>query len=596
MIRRLIDIYLTSGMFSYNSSALRTVLGATALVVLMGGLAHGQERATAKVKPQKFFIDETATYEINIEGSRQISSFQPPRVDGLEYISQSQSSNMSFVNGRMSANITLSFGIRATKSGKITIPSFDIGSVTVPPVTLEVLAMSGERQEMLDERERQQREAQKQMIGMEIRLAEGPYYVGQAVRMQVVVYYRSDLNAEPRNFPVKEGDAFTLSEFAEQPDQRNTTRHNRRYREYIWHNVITPVKAGSFPLKFTELFVIGRSFFNRQQLELSSDDLTIDVLPLPQEGKPVEFSGAIGNFSIQRPTLDANQVQVGEPVTMRVVVKGQGNFKRMGAPVMVENDGWRSYPPESSFRATDTFGTEGEMTYEYVLIPRDDSVTETPRVNFSFFEPKAGEYVELTPPGLPITVTPAPPGSRPTFEPKKSDDQSRRPGLLPIIDQPGKTVETVRPIFLNPVFLGAQVIPLAAIIGLFVYRKKQLRLLNDPVYARHLRAKREVARRISAASAAADKHDPALYFEEAQRAIQESVGKHLSREPESLTLEEVELFLKKNGADETAIKTARASYEAGDALRFGGLSVDNVDLKQELTQLKSALELIEGGK
>ncbi|WOO42291.1 BatD family protein [Rubellicoccus peritrichatus] len=595
MIQRLTILHILSGKLTGNSSMLRTSFATGVFITLFTCLAHAQGEATATVTPQKIFIDETATYEVNIAGTRQMNSFQPPQVDGLDYVSQSQSSNMSIINGQMSANVKLSFGVRASETGKFTIPSYKIGSITVPAATLEVLPMSEERQQMLDEREQRQREAQREMIGMEIRLAEGPYYAGQAVRMQVVVYARSDLYAEPTNFPVKEGDAFTLSEFGERPDERNANRKGRRYREYIWHNVLTPVKAGSFPLKFTEQFVIGRSFFNRQQLELSSDDLTIDVLPLPQDGKPANFSGAIGNFSIQRPTLDTDQVQVGEPVTMSVIVKGQGNFDRMGPPTMSQNDGWRSYSPESSFRASDTFGTEGEMTYQYVLIPRDESVTETPRVNFSFFEPKAGEYVELSPPGLPIKVTPAPPGSRPTFEPKRNDEQSRRPGLLPIMNQPGSTA-AISPVFLNPIFLIGQCVPLLAIIGLFIYRKKQLRLLNDPVYARHLRAKREVARRIGAASAAAGKNDPILYFEEAQRAIQESVGKHLEREPESLSLEEVESFLKEHGADETAIQTARASYEAGDALRFGGLSTSNVDLKQELTQLKAALELIEGGK
>lgn len=564
-------------------------------ITLLVAVPTWAQQATARFSPERIYPDETATYEVNIEGARGVGNINLPSVEGLNIISQSQGSNMRVINGTMSTSVTLSYGMQAEEAGTYTMPSFKVGSVTVPATKLEVLPMTAARRQELEERERRQREAQREIIGMDLLLNEGSIYVGQAVPMRLTIYARSDLYTEPLARPVKEGDAFTIAEFTERPTERSGVRNNRRYREFVWENILTPLKAGTFPLQFKEAFVIGRSFFNHQNIELSSEPREVEVLPLPTEGQPFSFDGAIGNFSIERPTLDATRLQAGEPLTMRVVVSGEGNFDRMGPPMLEDSVDWRVYPPEDSFRMEDPFGYRGVKTYEFVLIPKSESVTRTPPLRFSFFEPETAEYVELKPEPLAVEVLPAPPGSRPAYAPKR-DTRQRGPTLLPLMSELGDTRASLRPIFVNPLFLAAQVVPLLAILGLFFWKRQQLRLDTDRDYARRLRARREVPQQLQVAEKAVSKGDATAFFEAAMRAIQEAVAPDLRREPESLAQFEVEAFLASRGASEEALTTVQTCFEAADAIRFGGIQAGHLDLAAEFSRVKRLVTVMGGDK
>lgn len=570
----------------------KTVIALATALIGMSASAIAQVSATARFIPEKIFIDETATYEIVINGSRSVAQFSPPEVAGLSYISTSRRSNMSFINGRMSSNVTFSFGVRASDPGTYTIESFNVGGVDIPAATLEVVPMSEERQKLLEERQRQQREAQKQLLGMELRLPEGPFYVGQAVPIQISSYLRNDLGGEPIAQPQKQGDEFTIAPFPERPVVENQPP----YRRFHWPNVLTPVKAGKFQITFTEPFIVGRTIFNQQQVELSTEPVSIDVQPLPNAGRPPDFTGAIGDFSVNKPTLDADRMQVGEPVTLRVEVKGEGNFDRMSAPVLAEDAGWRSYPPEESFEASNAFGNQGSKIFNYVLIPRSETITETPSLTFSFFKPEAGEYAELNIAGLPVTVLPAPPGSEPRFELKPKTVAPRGPELLPIKDGLGYTTSTLQPLFYRPAFWIVQLVLLAVVLAVYFKRKRHLRLMNDPDYARSLKARRALQKAMDAAVAAANKKDADAFYAAAQNAIQQACSSSLKREAESLTLLEIQNHMQNRGISPEISQSVSTIFEARDALHFGGLRSGSVDYESELGQLRKAIAVIQGGE
>ena len=57
----------------------------------------------------------------------------------------------------------------------------------------------------------------------------------------------------------------------------------------------------------------------------------IEVLPLPEEGKPDYFSGVVGNFSI---TLNVakKRVKIDEAINFEFIVTGEGNFQSINKP------------------------------------------------------------------------------------------------------------------------------------------------------------------------------------------------------------------------------------------------------------------------
>lgn len=561
------------------------------LLALVSAGLQAQE-ATARFAPARIFIDETSTYEVTLSGVQSVSGINIHQPDGLEFISQSQRSNLQTINGRTSVALDLSFGARATRPGTYTIPSFRIGQTTVPAATLEVMPLTEERQRQLEEEERRQREAQREVIGMELEIPEGDIYVGQAIPVTLNIYSHGSLFAQPTSRPTTDTDAFIHTSFGDQPEQNSTLRQGRRYNEYTWKTILTPVKTGSVPLQFKENFVVGQGFFNRQQLELATDEITLDILPLPTLRKPDSFSGAIGTFSLLRPEIDTDTVREGEPLTLRITINGEGNFARIGAPALRDTDGWRTYPPEEKFRPEGGNGLLGSKTFEYIIIPQHTDLTHTPQVAFSYFNPEDAEYIELSPPALPIEVIPAPPGSQPAFGPgQRVSTTERGPTLLPLMPTLGTTVSHISPIITHPAFIASQAIPALALASLVIIRRRQRRLSDDPAYARRLRLLRIRDQHLQAATQAVREQNHRTYFDEARHTLQATLGLHLSpHEPFALTLHDCEALLARHSlADPDTLACLRDCFEKSDALTYGGIAPSDLNLDQELQRLLQTL-------
>ncbi len=579
--------------------------GLLAVTALLAAPAWAQT-VDASFSPSRIYQDQIANYNLRIQ-ARNISingAIPIPEVDGL-IIERQMMPNMRMPFGGFGA-FTLSCPVQAERAGTFTIPSYKLGDVTVPPATLEVLPISPERKRQLAEaeaeRQRQQAEAERQRqealeraFQVNLSITDRSVYVGQAIPFELDVLVNARVYAQLAGKPRADATEFSFSSF-DDPARDVTTRDSQIYQRLFWDGILTPLKAGAFPLQFVQAFEVRTGFMSSETIERQSKEVTLTVLPLPTEGRPADFTGAIGEFNLERPVLDATRVQAGEPLTMTVVVDGTGNFDRMGAPVLRKTEGWRVYPPEETFRADSAYGNEGVKTYEYLLIARDETVTQTPEVVFNFFNPETAQYVEYPMEPQTVEVLPAPPGSRPAFTPRRDASQPRGPSLLPNMTELGATTASLRPMFFNPLFLAGQSVPLAAILGLFFWRRQRLRLDTDSDYARRVRARREVARRLQAAEKAAGVGDASAFFEEAMRAIQEAVAPRLAREPESLTLHEVEAYLAGAGAGEDSIQAVRTCYEAGDALRFGGLGASNLDLRGELARVKHLIATVEGGR
>jgi len=135
-------------------------------------------------------------------------------------------------------------------------------------------------------------------------------------------------------------------------------------------------------------------FTNARQVSVETRPVQIEVSPLPKQGKPENFTGAVGKFKMEA-TVNPKKSGPGDPVTLRVVVSGQGNFEAMGAPELTDAENWRTYPPSENFRPEDAVNFSGEKVYEFMLVARIDQ-TQTPGVTFNYFDPDTGKYETLT--------------------------------------------------------------------------------------------------------------------------------------------------------------------------------------------------------
>lgn len=134
----------------------------------------------------------------------------------------------------------------------------------------------------------------------------------------------------------------------------------------------------AFATSFTEDFLGARTPADRREAEVSGRPLLLRVLPPPTFGRPAEFAGAVGRFTMQA-ALDRAEGVVGESLKLALTIEGAGGDAAFPIPRL---DGMRGLPVLS--RIVRTEGTAVIATYELAL--DDATVTEVPPASLAFFD------------------------------------------------------------------------------------------------------------------------------------------------------------------------------------------------------------------
>jgi len=128
----------------------------------------------------------------------------------------------------------------------------------------------------------------------------------------------------------------------------------------------------------------------------TSKDIPIEVLPLPTEGRPASFSGAVGHFNVTG-SLSSSSVKVNQPFSLKIRFSGEGNVKAIELPPLDFPKSLEIYDTkkDSQFNKDGT----GYKEFEVLLIPRTQGDVLIPPIAVSYFDPKTAKYVsQMTPP------------------------------------------------------------------------------------------------------------------------------------------------------------------------------------------------------
>jgi hypothetical protein len=307
-----------------------------------------------------------------------------------------------------------------------------------------------------------------------------------------------------------------VAERLSEPEQRSQIIDGVAYDVITFYSAVTALKSGPLEIGPAELICnvivpssrrggglfddffggvpFGGMFGERRELNLRSERVELQARALPREGRPDDFSGAIGQFSLSQ-RINPVRGEVGEPMTMEVEITGQGNFSALSQPPLVDTDGWRVYSGRDSFQANDAIGFGGTKTFNITVMPMAE-VGETPRAKLSFFDPVAKEYRTIeaeatpvivrggsvpaaTPPPAPVQVAPATP--EPEAAPEESPAAVAR---VPFADFfPGTFV----PLPLRTEFLVANGAAFVAVLSLLAMAALRQREKNPAHHLRKIR-------------------------------------------------------------------------------------------------------------
>ncbi|HCR36981.1 MAG TPA: hypothetical protein DIU37_02405 [Opitutae bacterium] len=572
----------------------------------------------SRFSPSHMSVGSSAAYRIEFQGIQSAPRVQLPKIPGLRFIPGETQRRVFVYNGNTRTQVTVGYRVDAQEVGEYTVPSFEVTidgePYTVPAASLSVLKADAPQGDNSDTAP---------PVKLELIIPKKKLYVGETIPCQVKLFVQAGVQSRlVSEEPSQEDDAFVVSASEDMPQSSIVQRGNVQYQEVTWTFTGAPIKAGEFPLKFEYLLEViipddlglksfspigsylSQFMYDIRQAKVDTGATPIEIIPLPREGRPENFTGAIGDFTVYS-KLSADTVEVGEPVTLSLSISGKGNFDRIQAPGLNTQNLWKAYEPKRSFTPTDALGYRGVETVEYILIPKSASIEKTPIVRFTYFDPGSGTYKEAVAEPMPIQVTEALSGNNPiSMAPaivgasQEEDDNEpirtpKEPGLVGIETEfPGRR-GSLQPVIKRPYFWVLQGLIGVGLIGWITVRMRQIKMERNPLYARRVHSKKSVKKHFAAAQQAADKHDTLAFFVEAHKALQNALGTSSKERAETLTWQEIERLLHKHKASEKLLSEVKTFVEGVDAVRFGARKIQTSELSAWVDRLATLLSTLE---
>ena len=233
-------------------------------------------------------------------------------------------------------------------------------------------------------------------------------YAQEAFLLTYKVY--TDVNLVNLDNPAPDLKGFNIQEVELSQQRQFELEHynGHNYNTLVWRQfVLFPQESGKLEIPSMEYEAVvavqtrrsmdpfemmfnGGSSYVEVRKKLKSNKVVIDVEKLP--AKPAGFSGAVGHFTINS-TVSTDKLKSNEEFTLKVVVKGDGNMKLMGDPVVEFPSEFDVYDPiiTNNYKLT-AKGFAGEKVYEYVVTPRTAGEYTLPAAKFTYFDTTAGSY------------------------------------------------------------------------------------------------------------------------------------------------------------------------------------------------------------
>jgi hypothetical protein len=411
---------------------------------------HAQVRMTVQVDEQRVTIGDYVHVQYTIEHARKLTRFLPPPFQGFSVVQGPDYTNgWTLVNGEMKEYVAISFILQPKRKGRWIIPAAtataDGKTLRSGSISIEVTDQSsgfnqggdiapGDQQlnEMILRKGETVQEKVRKNLFVKLDVSRRSVYVGEPVVATYKLYTR--LNSESRVVRRPSFAGFSVFDMEEPESDLPLTEklNGREYNVYLLRMVqLYPLQAGTYELESMQvdntvrfikesaardentlngiLRALGQQSLDpdawvREMVTLENAPVTITVRPLPEEGQPENFSGAVGQFRLSATPSSGTLVQ-GNAYRLDVLLEGSGNLPVIGPPSLGWSAAWENFEPEiTESTRKEISPISGKKIYSIPFTPRLTGRQYLPAVTLSYFDPKAGKYAVLRTDSLAVDV------------------------------------------------------------------------------------------------------------------------------------------------------------------------------------------------
>jgi hypothetical protein len=397
-----------------------------------------QVQFEAKVSKNSLGLNERLRidFTMNADGD----NFTPPNFEGFRIVAgPSQQVSQSWVNGRSSFNKSYSYYLLPSQKGALTIKQASVeinGQIyKTNPIKINVTGAVEQPRDPNDEPQISAADA----IHLVAEISKGNPYVNEPITVVYKLYFSYNIgitNWRELNKP-KYNDFWSQNIDIKQLVAEEGKYNGERFRYVVLRKtVLYPQKSGKLEIEPLSLDIDlqvptnRRNIFGQVQVvndnrRVSAGSKTISVKSLPEAGKPIDFSGAVGRFNfVAKPSK--TQLKSGESLDLKVAVSGTGNLKLFTLPKPVVPNSIEMYDPVHNEQVqTPLSGMNGSITDTYTLIPQFKGKYPIKPLQFSYFDLGTGKYKTITSPEIVVDVLDGPSSSAATNEPIASAQSAK---------------------------------------------------------------------------------------------------------------------------------------------------------------------------
>lgn len=356
-------------------------------------------------------VGEWGVFEVTASGD--IKKIEVTEAENIVLKQTGKRTGFNSINGKTSKSYTLTYEFQISEEGNYTLPQFIVTNSKGEKKTSELINIYVSKlEDSTDIEQDLSKKFETEYVKLYIDLPNRNLYVGEAIPVTVTAYFSTRVKPGLERSPYVESGSFML-DTGEQKESKDKVINGERWIELSWDSFLTPLKHGelSLEVKLDSYIVVssGSGFFTnteREEITTSTSIDSISINQLPLEGRPEDFTGAIGNFSLKS-GLDRLEMNVGDPVTLSMDLYGYGNFQRVSEPVIQNSDdSWKLYHASSTYNGSNKSNYKGVKTFQQIMSPNSEHITDSPVFSLSYFNPEEERYIELETKSFPISVSP----------------------------------------------------------------------------------------------------------------------------------------------------------------------------------------------
>ena len=567
--------------------------------ILTLSVAAQQAALEVSVSKNKLGLNQRLRIEFSIN-KQGADNFTPPKFKNFKVIQgPSQSVSQSWSNGKVSFSQSYTYILKPKRKGELIInpASIYINGSAIDSKMVKIIVLDPID---IPENPNDPNYIAQQNIHLIAEISKSRPYVGEGIYVEYRLYVSENVSVYDTSVTeAPQYNGFWNQEIKISGLPVKMGKYNGENYRYIvlQKALLIPTKTGKLTIDPMKMDIVigvptgradffGNTITKNIRKEFASAKKVVSPKNLPLDGKPENFTGAVGQFQFDV-SLSKDILKANESSQIKVAVSGKGNLKLFELPSVQTPSELEQYQPERKEKvrvATD--GLIGSVSETYTVVPQYKGKYKIPSVSFSYFNPKTEKYATISTDGLFVDVT----------EGKKLVTNEATIVAKKNVVSTGKNfryIQTTTKLVSNEnadfyqsnLFYLLLLLPLALIpIGIIIAKNNEKR--NSDVIGRKQRKAEKLAKKyLSEAQKQLGKKE--AFYEALERALHNYLKAKLVVEIADISTENITKILQNRNVNKTTIEHFIDVLKASDFARY--TPATNTEMKAEFERAKKVI-------